>query len=164
MGDYEKINGLTFDTVKMKSSSKARLALNKFNIEKKQYDSDKTKEFSDYLKGVDSELVGMVLKNKFEKENEEEFYEIVYAVWLNCQNEEVSSTKTVNLTFSYKMKQLDWELAEKDVGNTGLFEVGSTPLFFLSLGPYEDTDKDNSGEYYYNNNIVIYILLFFFII
>ena len=76
MGDYEKINGLTFDTVKMKSSSKARLALNKFNIEKMQYDSDKTKEFSDYLKGVDSELVGMVLKNKFEKETKKNFMKL----------------------------------------------------------------------------------------
>ena len=89
-GDYDNIGkyvSLEEGYTHLKSSSKGRATLKKMNLGKYVFDEKKTTKFRESLP---ANVTGIVLKRKFPKvENEEFYYEYMYSVWLLCIKEEV---------------------------------------------------------------------------
>ena len=133
MGDYYNLKDKTPETAVIKPSTQARNSLHKFNIAKMEYNEKKTNEFRETLSKESSvNLTGIVLTNKFKKESETEFYGTVYAVWQVCNDDEGVTPKAIKLSFPYEMKKMDWLGKMEEVGKSGTFEIGHTPLFFMN--------------------------------
>ena len=133
MGDYYNLKDKTPETAVIKPSTQARNSLHKFNIAKMEYNEKKTSEFRETLSKESSvNLTGIVLTNKFKKESETEFYGTVYAVWQVCNDDEGVTPKAIKLSFPYEMKKMDWLGKIEEVGKSGTFEIGHTPLFFMN--------------------------------
>ena len=128
MGDYENVASETLETAKMKNSTKTRLTLNKLNIEKLRFDKEKTEEFR---KKLPNDVYGIVLSAYFVKENEDHFYNYVYAVWLKCTNGEIVSTKKISFESEYKVTMINYLGNEVKLDNTKIeVDISGTPIFF----------------------------------
>ena len=150
-GDYTSLG--TYESIekgiqKMKSSSKGRLTLKKINLGKFIFSKKKTKELRESLSKLPNNITGIVLKRQFPKvENETNYAEYIYSLWLYCEKEEMSNTIAYELTkLNLKTDPLyiDWQQNEKKISKSDKVQLTSTPIFLLS----NDTDsKDNDYDY-----------------
>lgn len=127
MGDYEWIDK-DKDEAKIKESTSARKVFKKFNFSKMKYDKKNAEKFRLEL---GNKLTGTVLKAGFAKEQETEWYETVYAAWVKCVDEEVSTTEQFTLNFPTEVIQLDWKGNTKKLAGKETITLDNTPLFFL---------------------------------
>ena len=149
LGNYKSSESIeeAFNT-KMKSSSKGRLTLKKINLGKFIFSKKKTKELRESLSQLPNNITGIVLKRKFPKlENETNYAEYIYSLWLYCEKEEISNTvqyQLIHLNLNSNPLYIDWLQNEKQISKSGNVEISSTPIFLLS----NDTDvKDNDYDY-----------------
>ena len=127
MGDYDNVPSQTLDNANMKNSTKARLTLGKINIEKMRFEKKKTEELR---KKIPNYVYGIVLSAYFVRENEEEFYNYVYALWLKCEDGEISSTKSVSFELDYNTTMINYLGNENSIGKKIQVSLTGTPIFF----------------------------------
>ena len=131
-GDYEKVQkfvSLEESYKYLKSSSKGRATLKKLNLGKYTFDKEKTTEFRESLP---ENVNGIVLKRKFPKEeNEEYYYDYFYSVWIICVKNEVEGQISTKLNIPSDALKFDWLGNKEKKGKNSQFEITSTPIFLL---------------------------------
>ena len=131
-GDYDNIGkyvSLEEGYTHLKSSSKGRATLKKMNLGKYVFDEKKTTKFRESLP---ANVTGIVLKRKFPKvENEEFYYEYMYSVWLLCIKEEVQGEMEIELDIPFDPLKVDWEGNKEQLESDSKFKISSTPIFLL---------------------------------
>ena len=132
MGDYEKIVDYVSDEegyTHLKDSSKGRATLKKLNVGKFVFDEEESKKFRESLP---TNLTGIVLKRKFPKvENEQYYYKYMYSVWIRCVKEEVQGEIKTKLKIPFDPLLVDWLGNKKQMDSGDQFIVTSTPIFLL---------------------------------
>ena len=126
MGDYDNVPSQILENAIMKNSTKARLSLGKINIEKMRFEKKKTEELR---KKIPDDVYGIVLSAYFVRENEEEFYNYVYALWLKCVDGENNSTKEVLFELDFNTTMINYLGNENSIGKKIQATVSGTPIF-----------------------------------
>ena len=126
MGDYDNVPSQILENAIMKNSTKARLSLGKINIEKMRFEKKKTEELR---KKIPDDVYGIVLSAYFVRENEEEFYNYVYALWLKCVDGEKNSTKEVLFELDFNTTMINYLGNENSIGKKIQATVSGTPIF-----------------------------------
>lgn len=152
-GDYNlhdlNITNITTIFNKVKTSSIGRIILNKINLGKFIFDEKRSNEFKESLKSFHQNIYGIVLKRKFPKEENEDYYfHFIYSVWLYCESEgedenQGIQTKT-NIPFNPLM--IDWEGKKKNITNDTDIKINSTPIFLLGNIDNEIDENPNENE------------------
>ena len=146
MGDYENLGkfvSIEEGFKKLKSSSKGRLILQKIHLGKFEYDEQKTKTF---INSLPEEGRGIVLKRKFPKENDEEYYsQYIYSAWIYCEKDEVEGNIQFNLNLNFDPLSIDWTGKQKNLKKNSQLNITSTPIFLIeNNGNYNDTVEHSS--------------------
>ena len=148
MGDYEnlgKFSSIEEGFKKLKSSSKGRLILQKIHLGKFEYAEQETKTF---INSLPEEGRGIVLKRKFPKENDEEYYsQYIYSAWIYCEKEEVEGNIEFNLNLNFDPLCIDWTGKQTNLKKNSQLNITSTPIFLIeNNGDYNDTEPPSETD------------------
>jgi hypothetical protein len=170
MGDYSnlgKYQSIEEGFTHFKSSSKGRLVLQKIHFGKFIYDEGETKNF---LEKLPEGATGIVLKRKFPKASEEEYYsEYIYSAWIYCEKEEVEGETVFVLDLDRTIFEhtllLDWKGNQKNIEPDSEIKLSSTPIFLIqNTGDYPDInyqEEEGSGSSQSFIESKYYLLLLF---
>ena len=142
MGDYANLGqfiSIEEGFKKLKSSSKGRIILKKINLGKFEFDESKTTNFRNSLQSLGA--TGIVLRRKFPKEsNEEYFSDYIYSAWIYCEEEEIDSKVEINLNLDFDPLTIDWMGNQKNIKKDSKLNITSTPIFLIeNNGNYPDS-------------------------
>jgi len=103
----------------------------------------KTKTF---INSLPEEGRGIVLKRKFPKENDEEYYsQYIYSAWIYCEKDEVEGNIQFNLNLNFDPLSIDWTGKQKNLKKNSQLNITSTPIFLIeNNGNYNDTVEHSS--------------------
>ena len=170
MGDYSnlgKYQSIEEGFTHLKSSSKGRLVLQKIHFGKFIYDEGETNNF---LEKLPEGATGIVLKRKFPKASEEEYYsEYIYSAWIYCEKEEVEGETVFVLDLDKTIFEhtllLDWKGNQKNIEPDSEIKLSSTPIFLIqNTGDYSDInyqEEEGSGSSQSFIESKYYLLLLF---
>ena len=145
MGDYENLGkyvSIEEGFTHLKSSSKGRLILKKIHLGKFIFDQAKSQAF---MNSLPEGATGIVLKRKFPKEENEEYYsEYIYSAWIYCEKEEIEGEIEMNLNLDYDPLCIDWLGKQRNILKNSKINITSTPIFLIeNNGNYTDSLEDN---------------------
>ena len=88
---------------------------------------------------------GIVLKRKFPKEENEEYYsEYIYSAWIYCEKEEIEGEIEMNLNLDFDPLCIDWLGKQGNLLKNSKINLTSTPIFLIeNNGNYTDSLEDN---------------------
>ena len=132
----------------MKPSTKARLVLNHFNIYKMEFDNERTQKLR---KDLPANVTGIVLKKKFEPDEGEFMCDYLYAIWVECLENETNDTIEVELNFNVKYNKMDYFIKNSTFGKSGKANITNTPIFFYNI------EKENSSNF---KNLIVILIIF----
>ena len=89
----------------------------------------KKKKTEELRKKIPDDVYGIVLSAYFVRENEEEFYNYVYALWLKCEDGEQNSTKSVSFELDFNTTMINYLGNENSIGKKIQATVSGTPIF-----------------------------------
>ena len=162
-GDYENIGSfvsLEEGYKHLKSSSKSRIILKRMNLGKYIFEKEKTEKFR---KSLPKGATGIVLKRKFPKvENEEFYYTYMYSAWLESNDVENKGEIETELDIPFDPLFLDWEGNQKELDKDSTFKLTSTPFFLLGNETTDNESTDNKSTF--NESTGISGVAIFFIV
>lgn len=137
----------------LKSSSKGRLVLQKIHFGKFEFDKEKSEALR---KDLPDNTYGIVLKRKFPKEEDEEYFsQYIYSAWIYCEKEEVNGEIEYQLNLDFDPLYLDWKGNQKNILKGNKIKLTSTPIFLIeNNGNYPDISVDGEREKGNNGSIL----------
>ena len=107
----------------------------------------KKKKTEELRKKIPNYVYGIVLSAYFVRENEEEFYNYVYALWLKCEDGEKDSIESVSFELDFNTTMINYLGNKNSIGKKIQATVSGTPIFLAK------------GNLIKNNFFILYLFL-----